>query len=54
MTLKSGLDDFSRYRNAYLLAVSVALGSLFYGYDVCVSIRVVYSVSNLSLVSAED
>ncbi|KAJ7797678.1 general substrate transporter [Mycena olivaceomarginata] len=34
MTLKSGLDDFSRYRNAYLLAVSVALGSLFYGYDV--------------------
>ncbi|KAK7048606.1 putative quinate permease [Favolaschia claudopus] len=34
MSLKSGLDDFSRYRNAYFLALCVALGSLFYGYDV--------------------
>ncbi|KAJ7029275.1 hypothetical protein C8F04DRAFT_45032 [Mycena alexandri] len=31
---KSQLDDFSRYRNSYLLACSVALGSLFYGYDI--------------------
>jgi hypothetical protein len=36
MTLKSGLDDISRYRNAYFLALSVALGSLFYGYDMSV------------------
>ncbi|KAF7348352.1 putative quinate permease [Mycena sanguinolenta] len=34
MTLKPVLDDISRYRNAYLLALSVALGSLFYGYDI--------------------
>ncbi|KAJ7236742.1 general substrate transporter [Mycena haematopus] len=34
MTLKSELDDISRYRSTYLLALSVALGSLFYGYDI--------------------
>ncbi|KAJ6508428.1 general substrate transporter [Mycena sanguinolenta] len=34
MTLKSVLDDISRYRNTYSLALSVALGSLFYGYDI--------------------
>ncbi|KAF8132209.1 hypothetical protein K438DRAFT_1884970 [Mycena galopus ATCC 62051] len=28
------LEDISRYRNAYFLALSVALGSLFYGYDI--------------------
>ncbi|KAJ7812899.1 hypothetical protein B0H13DRAFT_2143565 [Mycena leptocephala] len=38
MTLKSGLDDISRYRNAYFLALSVALGSLFYGYDMVLSL----------------
>ncbi|KAF7364945.1 General substrate transporter [Mycena venus] len=34
MTFKSELDEISRYRNAYVLALSVALGSLFYGYDI--------------------
>ncbi|KAF8132210.1 general substrate transporter [Mycena galopus ATCC 62051] len=34
MTLKTELEDISRYRNAYFLALSVAFGSLFHGYDV--------------------
>ncbi|KAJ6452551.1 general substrate transporter [Mycena vitilis] len=34
MAIKSALEEISRYRNAYFLALSVALGSLFYGYDV--------------------
>ncbi|KAJ7625312.1 general substrate transporter [Mycena polygramma] len=34
MTIKSALEELSQYRNAYFLALSVALGSLFYGYDV--------------------
>ncbi|KAJ6584126.1 general substrate transporter [Mycena vulgaris] len=30
----SPLEDISRYRNAYFLALSVAMASVFYGYDV--------------------
>ncbi|KAJ7134894.1 general substrate transporter [Mycena epipterygia] len=34
MTLKSQLVEISRYRNVYFLALSVAMGSMFHGYDI--------------------
>ncbi|KAJ7689164.1 general substrate transporter [Mycena rosella] len=34
MSLRSQLDDISRHRNVYLLALSAAMGSLFCGYDI--------------------
>ncbi|KAJ7126820.1 general substrate transporter [Mycena epipterygia] len=34
MTLKSQLADLQRYRNAYFLALSAAMGSVFFGYDI--------------------
>ncbi|KAJ7288041.1 general substrate transporter [Mycena rebaudengoi] len=34
MTVHSQLDDLKRYRNAYFLALSAAMGSVFYGYDI--------------------
>ncbi|KAJ7451602.1 general substrate transporter [Mycena latifolia] len=34
MSFKSELEDLSRYRNAYFLALSVAMGSVFFGYDI--------------------
>lgn len=34
MTFKSQLHEFSHYRNAYLLALSAAMGSIFYGWDI--------------------
>ncbi|KAJ7170852.1 general substrate transporter [Mycena crocata] len=34
MTLKDQLHDIQRYRNAYFLALSAAMGSVFFGYDI--------------------
>ncbi|KAJ7476119.1 general substrate transporter [Mycena latifolia] len=34
MTVKSQLEDIRRYRNAYFLALSAAMGSVFFGYDI--------------------
>ncbi|KAF8206222.1 general substrate transporter [Mycena galopus ATCC 62051] len=34
MTLAEQLHDIQRYRNAYFLALSAAMGSVFYGYDI--------------------
>ncbi|KAJ7650111.1 general substrate transporter [Roridomyces roridus] len=34
MTLKTQLDEIAHYRNAYFLAASAAMGSIFYGYDI--------------------
>ncbi|KAJ7031309.1 general substrate transporter [Mycena alexandri] len=34
MTIASQLQDIKHYRNAYLLALSAAMGSVFYGYDI--------------------
>ncbi|KAJ7150581.1 major facilitator superfamily domain-containing protein [Mycena crocata] len=34
MTLKDQLHDIKRYRNAYFLALSAAMGSVFFGYDI--------------------
>ncbi|KAJ7592913.1 general substrate transporter [Mycena floridula] len=34
MTWRTELHDLSRYRNAYILALSAALGSVFYGWDI--------------------
>ncbi|KAE9405224.1 general substrate transporter [Gymnopus androsaceus JB14] len=34
MTFSDELHEFSRYRNAYILAFSAALGSIFYGWDI--------------------
>lgn len=34
MGFKQELADISRYRNAYGLAVSAAMGSIFYGWDI--------------------
>lgn len=33
MALRKALDDLVRYRNAYLLAASATMGSMFYGWD---------------------
>lgn len=38
MTLKESLQDFSTFRNAYILAGSAAMGSIFYGWDMCVQL----------------
>lgn len=37
MTFNDQLRQLSEYRNAYLLALSAAMGSIFYGWDMCVS-----------------
>ncbi|KAF7374733.1 General substrate transporter [Mycena sanguinolenta] len=34
MTLAEQLQEINRYRNAYFLALSAAMGSVFYGYDI--------------------
>ncbi|KAF9068982.1 general substrate transporter [Rhodocollybia butyracea] len=34
MTFKAELQEISRYRNAYILALSAAMGSIFYGWDI--------------------
>lgn len=34
MGFKKELADISRYRNAYGLALSAAMGSIFYGWDI--------------------
>ncbi|KAJ7079785.1 general substrate transporter [Mycena belliarum] len=34
MSFKSQLEDLSRYRNSYFLAFSIAMGSVFFGYDI--------------------
>ncbi|KAJ6576682.1 general substrate transporter [Mycena vulgaris] len=34
MTIKTQLEDIVRYRNAYFLALSAAMGSVFFGYDI--------------------
>lgn len=34
MGLQKELADISRYRNAYGLALSAAMGSIFYGWDI--------------------
>ncbi|KAK7033277.1 general substrate transporter [Favolaschia claudopus] len=34
MTVTEQLQEFRHYRNAYFLAVSAAMGSVFYGYDI--------------------
>jgi hypothetical protein len=36
MTFAEQLQEIKHYRNAYFLAVSAAMGSVFYGYDMCV------------------
>lgn len=36
MTLNTQLADLVRYRNAYFLALSAAMGSVFFGYDMYV------------------
>lgn len=33
MTVRDQLHEISHYRNAYLLALSAAMGSIFYGWD---------------------
>jgi hypothetical protein len=33
MGLAEQLHDLRRYRNAYFLSLSAAMGSVFYGYD---------------------
>ncbi|KAJ6623978.1 general substrate transporter [Mycena sp. CBHHK59/15] len=37
MSVKSQLEDIAHYRNAYFLALSAAMGSVFFGYDMCVA-----------------
>ncbi|KAK7436986.1 hypothetical protein VKT23_018801 [Stygiomarasmius scandens] len=34
MTLKTQLEEISHYRNTYILAISAAMGSIFYGWDI--------------------
>lgn len=34
MGFRKELDDLARYRNAYALALSAAMGSIFYGWDI--------------------
>ncbi|KAJ6576708.1 general substrate transporter [Mycena vulgaris] len=34
MTIKTQLEDIVRHRNAYFLALSAAMGSVFFGYDI--------------------
>ena len=34
MTLKNQLNEFVRYRHAYAIAASAAMGSIFYGWDI--------------------
>jgi len=33
MGCKNALSDISRHRNAYILALSASMGSIFYGWD---------------------
>lgn len=34
MGIKQQLDEFARYRHAYAIAASAAMGSIFYGWDI--------------------
>lgn len=38
MGFKHEISEITRYRNAYLLALSASMGSIFYGWDMFVSL----------------